>query len=94
MAHAVSWIFLYKGTGLLHICLITLYSHLYSFVWIKESIDCGVQETTYSCGSSLTAFCTGITRNSYKKRRATGGKQPQYRKKRVFELGRYVEPAA
>ncbi|EKX43481.1 small subunit ribosomal protein S8e, cytoplasmic [Guillardia theta CCMP2712] len=30
----------------------------------------------------------GITRNSYKKRRATGGKQPQYRKKRKFELGR------
>mmetsp|Transcript_3847 Transcript_3847/g.8690 ORF Transcript_3847/g.8690 Transcript_3847/m.8690 type:complete len:204 (+) Transcript_3847:37-648(+) len=30
----------------------------------------------------------GITRNSYKKRRATGGKQPQFRKKRVYELGR------
>eukprot|EP00285_Hemiselmis_virescens_P006865 CAMPEP_0173389114 /NCGR_PEP_ID=MMETSP1356-20130122/11262_1 /TAXON_ID=77927 ORGANISM="Hemiselmis virescens, Strain PCC157" /NCGR_SAMPLE_ID=MMETSP1356 /ASSEMBLY_ACC=CAM_ASM_000847 /LENGTH=205 /DNA_ID=CAMNT_0014346183 /DNA_START=42 /DNA_END=659 /DNA_ORIENTATION=+ len=30
----------------------------------------------------------GITRNSYKKRRATGGKAPQYRKKRVYELGR------
>merc|ERR1711966_86526 len=30
----------------------------------------------------------GITRNSYKKRRATGGKQPQYRKKRKYELGR------
>jgi hypothetical protein len=30
----------------------------------------------------------GITRNSYKKRRATGGKQPQYKKKRQYELGR------
>jgi len=30
----------------------------------------------------------GITRNSYKKRRATGGKQPQYRKKRKYEMGR------
>jgi len=33
----------------------------------------------------------GITRSSFKKRRATGGKRPVYRKKRKFELGR---PAA
>lgn len=33
----------------------------------------------------------GITRNSYKKRRATGGKQPQYKKKRQYELGRLGE---
>merc|ERR1712127_431879 len=33
----------------------------------------------------------GITRSSFKKRRATGGKRPVYRKKRKYELGR---PAA
>lgn len=33
-------------------------------------------------------YPAGITRNSYKKRRATGGKQPQYKKKRQYELGR------
>lgn len=44
---------------------------------------------TVPCSLSTSLiFCSGITRNSYKKRRATGGKQPQYRKKRKFELGR------
>ena len=44
---------------------------------------------------SLLIVCvlcrTGITRSSFKKRRATGGKRPVYRKKRKYELGR---PAA
>merc|ERR1711998_378610 len=34
------------------------------------------------------SFTMGITRSSFKKRRATGGKRPVYRKKRKFELGR------
>lgn len=39
----------------------------------------------------LVWFCTGISRDSFHKRRATGGKRKQLRKKRKFELGR---PAA
>lgn len=33
-------------------------------------------------------FKTGISRDTWHKRRATGGKRPQPRKKRKFELGR------
>jgi small subunit ribosomal protein S8e len=33
-------------------------------------------------------FITGISRDSFHKRRATGGKKAQIRKKRKYELGR------
>ena len=33
---------------------------------------------------------TGISRDSRHKRRHTGGKRPGYRKKRKFELGKFI----
>ena len=42
-------------------------------------------------GVLIAVARAGITRSSFKKRRATGGKRPVYRKKRKYELGR---PAA
>merc|ERR1712018_110371 len=42
-------------------------------------------ESDFDC---LTEFGIGISRDSLHKRRATGGKRPQTRKKRVYDLGR------
>ena len=39
---------------------------------------------------SFNHVCAGISRSSFKKRRATGGKKPIIRKKRKFELGRFT----
>merc|ERR1711890_188893 len=42
-------------------------------------------ESDFDC---LTEFGMGISRDSLHKRRATGGKRPQTRKKRAYEAGR------
>merc|ERR1712139_433890 len=42
-------------------------------------------ESDFDC---LTEFGMGISRDSLHKRRATGGKRPQTRKKRVYDMGR------
>ena len=37
---------------------------------------------------TTVAYCAGISRDSWHKRRSTGGKKTSIRKKRKFELGR------
>lgn len=38
--------------------------------------------------SDRAAFCSGISRDNWHKRRKTGGKRKPYHKKRKYELGR------
>lgn len=58
-------------------------------IW-KLNAGSGITETNVFFFFSLLVFA-GISRDSFHKRRATGGKRKQLRKKRKFELGR---PAA
>jgi hypothetical protein len=63
--------------------IIMVYS-LYTEIFRKE-----LKHLCISClNKMLLAFCAGISRDSWHKRRHTGGKMKPLRKKRKFELGR------